>query len=689
MISIEQPASSRIKQFRFDINVLRFLAVAIVVLFHFRIAPFKGGFTGVDVFFVISGFLMSRIIGGRLTERRFAILTFYHDRARRIVPALLVLCLVLLVLTVAVLDPLTATTTARNAFLALAFVSNIPFALEDGYFANGSDANWLLHTWTLSVEWQFYLLYPLVLMLVARSAWCWRRRFVLALAATAVLFVATTLISGVSNVTLQLGFFLLPTRAWELLAGACVAFAPALRLPMWSRIAMQIAGFGIILAGSVVLDSTYAWPSAWTALPVVGAVAVILADANGGPWLRFAPLQWIGTWSYSIYLWHWPLVVALRYFGVEADGATQAGGVALSVALGALSYILVETRFRDVLFASTNRTPGRGWSTTARPWLAWSLAALACLGVWRADGLESLRTHALDPALRAGLSDYKTATRDWEGEKACTVSRRLSVGHLCQIGDGTGEDVAVIGDSHVLQLLARYGAPGRIKPGHGVTFIYRNGCPPMPNVELAAPGQNCATFFEAAIAYLRAHTFRRIVFISAWNLYFDDRGVVAGTGFACLRSDAGACERPASLVQYQSVVHRAFAELGDVIRSLAAHAEVSVVGVEPILNGESAASLYRQAFLSGVFVPHPPVGLQAFDARNALAIEGPREAAALGGAVFIDPATFLCRDDACPVYERGRFVFFDGNHVRASAVKGERDAYLDRAILGQDTATPP
>lgn len=214
------PTALHTTNFRRDINGLRAWAVVSVVLYHFGVLGFTGGFVGVDIFFVISGFLMTQIIVRGLQTDNFSILAFYLARAKRIVPALLVLCAVLLVMGWFVLPAPDYKPLGMHVLTSLLFVSNIQYWREAGYFDAASHDKWLLHTWSLSVEWQFYLLFPILLALL------WRlypgprntaRLLLLLLIASLVLSVWLTLKKP------EAAFFLLPTRAWEMLTGGLVA----------------------------------------------------------------------------------------------------------------------------------------------------------------------------------------------------------------------------------------------------------------------------------------------------------------------------------------------------------------------------------------------------------------------------------------------------------------------------------
>jgi peptidoglycan/LPS O-acetylase OafA/YrhL len=323
-------------RFRSDINGLRAVAVAGVVLFHFGARGFGGGFVGVDIFFVISGFLMTGIIVGRFEQGRFSIRQFYMDRVRRIVPALTVLCLFLIALGYIILPPDEYRLLGKHVAGSIAFVSNIFYWSEAGYFDPESRTKWLLHTWSLSVEAQFYLLYPLflavVLKLRSRSA-----QRLLVLAATAVSLLVC-IIGSLKWPTAA--FYFLPMRAWELMAGGLVCLYPLKAGPR-ARTCIAIGGLLLLVFSVAWLRRNDIWPGWLALLPVLGTAAVIAAGRVDLVILNNPVFQFLGRISYSVYLWHWPLVVAANYYG-KPDPAVEAAAVLLSILLGWASYRYVE-----------------------------------------------------------------------------------------------------------------------------------------------------------------------------------------------------------------------------------------------------------------------------------------------------------------------------------------------------------
>lgn len=334
------------KEFRQDINGLRAWAVMAVVLYHFGVVCISGGFAGVDVFFVISGYLMYGIISGGIERGDFSVWRFYIARARRIFPALIVLCIVVLVFGWFFLMPEEYKLLGRHARESLTFSSNLRYFGESGYFDVASQEKWLLHTWSLSVEWQFYLILPLVLMLVSKFL---PGRYANTAVIGGLFVVSLGLCLWRTSVVPSEAFYMLQTRAWEMLAGALVFMFSHRRLPESLRKTLELMGFALILATIVLLDKQSLWPGWRATLPVAGAVLVLLAARGQSLWTANRPAQWLGTRSYSIYLWHWPLVVALGYLELLSDPLWVAAAIALSLLLAHLSYMLVEIPARQRL----------------------------------------------------------------------------------------------------------------------------------------------------------------------------------------------------------------------------------------------------------------------------------------------------------------------------------------------------
>ena len=327
-------------QFRKDINGLRAIAVIAVVLFHFNTNWMPGGFAGVDVFFVISGFLMTGIIFRGIEQNNFSILKFYVARANRIIPALAVLCLALLVFGWFYLTPLDYKALGKHVGSSITFLSNIVYWKESGYFEAASHEKWLLHTWSLSVEWQFYMIYPLVL-LAMRKFMAINTMKAAILAATVVSFIFCVIVTYKWP---NPAYYLLPTRAWEMMIGG-VAFLYPFKLPENKKKVFEWLGVSLIVLSYIFISKENPWPGYLSLLPVTGAFLLIQAQRSHSLITGNALFQLLGKWSYSIYLWHWPFVVAIYFYSLNENFIYL--GIVLSVFCGFLSNKYIETiRFK-------------------------------------------------------------------------------------------------------------------------------------------------------------------------------------------------------------------------------------------------------------------------------------------------------------------------------------------------------
>ncbi len=328
-------------QFRKDINGLRAIAVIAVVLFHFNASWMPGGFAGVDVFFVISGFLMTGIIFRGIEQENFSILRFYVARANRIIPALAVLCMVLLAFGWFYLIPLDYKALSKHATSSIGFLSNVIYWRESGYFDAASHEKWLLHTWSLSVEWQFYIIYPLVLVAM--------RKF-MSVKVMKVTILLGTVLGFIFCVIAtykwpNAAYYLLPTRAWEMMIGG-VAYLYPFALKEQRKKLVEWLGLALIIGSYFLISKENPWPGYLAIFPVLGSFLIIQAQRNDSLITSDVILQKLGAWSYSIYLWHWPLVVAIYLFSLNDIFIYL--GIVLSVLLGFLSNKYIEKiKFRN------------------------------------------------------------------------------------------------------------------------------------------------------------------------------------------------------------------------------------------------------------------------------------------------------------------------------------------------------
>ncbi len=326
-------------KFRYDINALRAIAVIGVILFHFKIPYFNGGFAGVDVFFVISGYLITRIIINSLEKQNFSFLEFYVKRIKRIVPALLVLITVITLLGFFVYFPKDYMTNERSAASSLLFVSNFLYWRTTNYFVQSTD-NILIHTWSLSVEWQFYLVYPFFLYLSRNFLKSKKKYFLSFCLVTAIIFLGSDVYCIYHY---NPAFYLLPSRSWEMMIGGVAFLSEGFINNLKYKKAIAYLGYSLILLSFLFINSDMLWPGVYTLLPVLATFCVIVANFNDFKLLKHKAIQFTGVISYSLYLWHWPLYVFAIYIGTQMNAINIIFIILLAFLLASVSYQYIES----------------------------------------------------------------------------------------------------------------------------------------------------------------------------------------------------------------------------------------------------------------------------------------------------------------------------------------------------------
>ncbi len=325
----------KVKGFRSDINALRAYAVIAVVLYHFYPSYLLGGFAGVDVFFVISGYLMTSIIFSGIENNKFSLMKFYADRVNRILPPLFFVCLTLMLYGYFFLTPMDYRELGVHIASSLSFLSNFVYWFQTDYFDASSLEKWLLHTWSLSVEWQFYIIFPIFILFLFRF-FCLKVIKSIFLILTFGLLMVSIFFSNFSP---DSAYYLLHTRAWEMLAGS-LAFLYPLKFSLIKSRALVVIGFLMILASYIVVHDSSNWPGYLALIPVLGAVLIILTSSGFTFPKPVSFFNHIGLSSYSVYLWHWPILVAINYYSLS--GIYLVLGFFLSFFIGYLSFKYIE-----------------------------------------------------------------------------------------------------------------------------------------------------------------------------------------------------------------------------------------------------------------------------------------------------------------------------------------------------------
>jgi peptidoglycan/LPS O-acetylase OafA/YrhL len=495
-----------VKQYRTDIDGLRALAVIPVVLFHIGFAGLSGGFVGVDIFFVISGFLITMSLDEDIRAGSYSISQFYVRRIRRIFPAYFVLICIVSLFAVALQLPSDLKDYGSSMAATSVYVSNISFWLGSGdYFGLKSEFQPLLHTWSLSVEEQFYIVFPLLLIVASRSgSRTWMK------AAVALCFAASLALSirGTQAAPVA-AFYLLPTRAWELLAGSLLALGVAgvPRRAMTAEVA-GLAGLMLIVLPIVLYTARTPFPGLGAIPPVLGAVLILYAGMGGqqtwvGRLLSHPAPRFIGLISYSLYLWHWPIIVFARYVFLDLDLALKLAILPLAIVMATLSWRFVERPFPR---PAAPVAPRRLFATTAA--LTCGIAAIGL--VFARDGLP----WRISPAIvaMADKAAYQGPPRTCGG----AYQKRRTLATLCVRGTpGAVPDLLVIGDSHA-DALAQSVFEAADEAGHAGYQISDTGYRPLLGYAKVGEEAKYRYLNHLAVALLDSHPAVRTIVIPAY-----------------------------------------------------------------------------------------------------------------------------------------------------------------------------
>ena len=450
------------KNFRYDINGLRAYAVILVVLFHFGIIGFAAGFIGVDIFFVISGFLMTSIVIKSLDKGNFSLLKFYLARGIRIVPALFVVSTIVLILGWFLVLPTDYKALAKHTLSSINFFSNIVYWRESSYFDTDSHNKALLHTWSLSVEWQFYLVFPIIVALLYKIKKS--RNFLLTF------FILLTIISLILSIIItaknpSAGFFLLPTRAWEMLAGGLIFFIPKEKVPY--KKPLEFIGFFLIAISCYIFSTDTLWPSYNAILPVLGAFLILLAHQQNSIFTKGSVFQWLGNNSYSIYLWHWPIVFFLHYFYKNDDYIFITAGIILSIILGWLSYTYIENPTRKKL---SNLSIVKAYFLW---FLSISILSLISIMIFKFDGVKNRFSNEINNISNT-INDINPRRDECLGKQDDSQLKK------CTYGDGP-LSLIVVGDSHASAMLN--GVINALPNNTSLISFTIGGCPTVKNLK--------------------------------------------------------------------------------------------------------------------------------------------------------------------------------------------------------------
>lgn len=672
-------ASPRVRErgnYLAHVDGLRAVAIALVVVYHAWPHELTGGFVGVDVFFVVSGFLITRLMLAEMQAGTFSIFAFFARRIRRLLPAATLMIVAVLAAGWMILLPETFRDLGRSVVAAVLMFANLHFYATSDYFAAPADEKALLHTWSLSVEDQFYLTWPLLLMLLApRLPRAWLVAVTAGLLAASLAHAEARLASDADY-----AFYMLAPRAWELLAGCLTALlAPYLTVRRSASALLAGTGLTLIVASAVLLSASVPFPGVSAVPAVAGTVMVIVAglgDDHSWPvrGLAWRPMVLLGLISYSLYLWHWPVLSLGQYAASRAlTPAEAAAAVALSLLLAVLSWRYVERPFRV-----HGPLPGRAaWKTIAAGASVMTVLALAGGAVRALDGLPSRFDGAVGTMfdqlahgnpLRPACDGHKLA---FANDQRCNFGRRKQ--------PGESYEIAVLGDSnadHLVPLVTRWAEANGLA-GHQVT---QSACAPLLGAlrPREITDRSCAPYHRTLLRFAEANPgLRLVVLAGVWRGY---EGGLAWNGLEAegLTKPAGA-NGVIGLEPMLAATVRYFRSRG--IR-------VHIFGQVPhfkVLPARCTAAALQAGRDVG------PCGRPAAEARREVAASERvlrALAAADPGVTVTIPTDVMCDTAWCSPMRDGVFLYRDGGHLNAAGSR-HLARYFELPAIASGSAVAP
>lgn len=639
--------------YRPEIDGLRAIAAIAVMAYHADLGGARGGFTGVDVFFVISGYLISAVILQDLRTGTFSYREFYLRRALRILPAMLLVAAASLIGVALVIDAAAVKATGQSAIASVAMLANVYFWLKSGgYFGLAAPYLPLIHYWSLAVEEQFYLIVtPMLVLLWARGTT--RMTTIIGVAA----LLSFLLCCYLSIAKPGANYFLLPSRAWELLAGILVRLGEVrLRSTLSERAKDSLAmlGAALLVTPIFLLPVGAPFPGI-AALPTITGTCLVVAfsqhDRAIGRVLASPPLVGIGLISYSSYLWHQPLLALYRLLSPNA--LTPVGallGLGASVGLGAITWQLVEKPFR-------RRGSARGIRVAVTAALS---AIIVAVGARLAWGPPTTALTERQHALTRFAEPYILFNRRCRIEE--NPGRALALG--CRIGSPVMPSVAIVGDSYATGATAAFSGPLKTVE-RSALVLTAAGCSPVwiDTSALGRKHQPCDAFSAALLDHIIAHPeLRTVVLVAHWSLYLDAAPFDNGEGGIEARAPGHAIDRPA----LEQALRRTVARL------LAADRTVILVYPSPSARWDMPRYLLKRERIGWHTPPLIGISRARVDKHNGPAIALLDSLGSEPRLKRLYPARGLCNTllpGQCLVARDKRPLYFDDNHLAAEGAQ--------------------
>ncbi|MEQ9258094.1 MAG: acyltransferase family protein [Roseovarius sp.] len=622
--------------YRKELDGLRAIAVLSVILFHVGFPDMKGGYVGVDIFFVLSGYLICGQTYMRLEAGSYSVTEFFARRIRRLSTAY-ALCFIVTALVANAFFLRSEMQVVADGFLgSITFTNNFNLLNSVGYFSGPAHENPFLHTWSLSIEEQFYIVLPMLILLTRRS----RAAFTWMLGILFVVSLALTLFSGDLIYDREQRFFSSAFRIWELAAGGLIFLATYHRLIPARLIGAPLLGLALVLAPVNLLDSSYLYPGWATLLPVMGTVILIAFARPGQSWiargLAWGPMAYIGRISYGAYLWHWPIIVGAVYYGVEMTDPLRSVMTLGALALGALSYHFVETPIRRI---SVTRHKARLYLMfAAQSAVMLALAAYLFAQPGKAVTGEDARLESLKAEIMNTHPKWDACWSHSAPEDFC----KLGVG-------GDTPDFFVWGDSMVNSAWLAFDAYGRAT-GQAGLLATEPACAPLKGV---GPRESCLEINRAIFAWLAEAPPMDVFLMARWSFYSEGYGHDGDRPGQVPLLRADGTQAPENFP--------AFLEgLEGTMEALSARHRVIIVNHFPEYPSSVPKAMLRTLRFG---TPAQEKTLEAFEARNGRTVAALSDAAERFGAIEIRPYEDLCASGTCDFARDGVPLYMDNVHL--------------------------
>ena len=615
--------------YRPDIDGLRAIAVIIVLFFHLEIPFFSGGFVGVDIFFVITGFFFGYAVLEPISKNEFSIRSYYEKRVKRLAPAFLLVSTLTSLLAYYFLLPLDLIAFWKTLKAALLFHSNIHFSNQAGYFDSSASLKPILHFWSLSIEYQFYLVFPLIALISFRFL----NSFLFIWLALIVSFLLS--IYWI-NTKPNDAYFLLQFRAWEILFGTSIYALCMKNKNSKKPLSKMYSYIGLFLISISVVsfNKHLPFPGFRALVPLIGGGLLIYSGYQNEEnlilrALKFRPLVFIGKISYSLYLWHWPLIVFLLYYlDHDLSGFFKIIVILVSLFLAYVTYRFIEIPFRQKIFIN-----------------AFGPLILTILVIFAILLSPSLFGKGYEYRLSRESLVFNNARTDWnEYQTSCAdkVEYRISRNSLCTFyfGQHKAPNILIWGDSHATALLPVIYSISS-KQGYTVKLATTNGCPPI--IGIKTDKAECLKANDAVINMITKNNFDIIILAANWNSYGEDN-------YISVKKD----ELKLPLINTIHFIKKNTA------------AAIIIAGQIPRYKIEIPNYLAKNSFMSDAdnfFSYHRPIPKSINEAQYFH--EAMSEVSNLN--IFkIYPKDFICSDFNCSLELNGRSLYKDGGHLSTS-----------------------